>query len=129
MYTEQTQTQIRSQEQRERERERRLRGVLTEMSLRDENVLYAGTRGISQNNKSFGFLPGYLNRCSGECVLSRFSDGSPAPVHLLDGLPDTWIRERDERGKVKAVAPEVVSGFIRDGRFYTREEASKAAAH
>ena len=129
MYTEQIQTQTVHQEQRDRERERRMRGVLTQMSLRDENALYANTRGLSQNNRSLGFLPGYLNSYSGECVLSRFSDGRPAPVHVLDGLPDTWVRERDPSGRVTAAAPEVVSGFIREGRFYTREEASKAAAH
>ncbi|MBK1722703.1 hypothetical protein [Thiocystis violacea] len=129
MYTKQIQTQTVSQEQQDRERARRLRGVLTEMSLRDENVLFANTRGISENNRSFGFQPGYLNSRSGEQVLSRFSDGRPAPVHLLDGLPDTWVRARDEKGKITAVEPEVISGFIRDGLFYTREEALKAAAH
>jgi hypothetical protein len=129
MYTEQMQTQPLSQDQREQERAQRRWGVLTEMSLRDENRLYAGTRGVSENNRSLGFRPGYLNSLSGECVLSRFSDGNLAPVHILDGLPDAWVLTRDPSGRVMTVAPEVVSGFIRDGHFYTREEASRVATH
>lgn len=129
MYTEQIQKQPVNREQRDRERARRLQGVLTEMSLRDENRLYANTRGISQNNKSLGFQPGYLNSRNGECALSRFSDGRLAPVHVLEGLPDHWVRARDGKGKVTELEPGVISGFIRDGRFYTREEAMRAAAH
>lgn len=129
MYTEQIQKQAVGNEQQDHERVRRMRGVLTDMSLRDENRLYANTRGVSQNNRGLGFRPGYLNRRSGEWTLSRFSDGSLAPVHLLDGLPDTWVRARDAGGKVTEVRPEIISGFVRDGRFYTREEAMRAAAH
>ncbi|NEX22500.1 hypothetical protein G3480_19675 [Thiorhodococcus mannitoliphagus] len=129
MYSPQIQTQPVSHEQQNQERARRLRGVLTELSLRDENLLYANTRGISQNNQSLGFRPGYLNSCNGECALSRFSDGSLAPVHLLEGLPEHWIRRRDQAGKVTQLEPGIVSGFIREGRFFTREEAMSAAAH
>ncbi|NEV60960.1 hypothetical protein [Thiorhodococcus minor] len=129
MYIEQIQEQPISHDQQDRERARRMRGVLSEMSLRDENLLYANTEGVSQNNKSLGFRPGYLNSRNGECALSRFSDGRLAPVHVLDGLPDQWIRTRDSKGKVAELEPGVISGFIRDGRFYTREEAMRAAAH
>lgn len=129
MLIEQLQTLNSGQETQDQARARRLRGTLTQMSLRNENLLYANTRGISQNNRSSGFRPGYLNRANGELALSRFSDGSPAPIHVLDGLPETWIAARDKDGRVTAVSPEVVSGFIRDGLFYTRDEAIKAAAH
>lgn len=125
----QLQTQTVSQETQDQERARRRRGVLTELSLRDENALYAGTCGISQNNRSLGFQPGYFNRLSGECVLSRFSDGNLAPVHVLEGLPESWVKTRDAQGKATEVEPGVVSGFIREGRFYTRDEAMRAAAH
>ena len=131
MYSEQLQTQTLNQESQSQERERasRMRGVLSDMALREENRLYANTRGISQNNGSLGFSPGYLNRLSGEWVLSRFSDGSPAPVHVLDGLPESWVSARDAKGHVTEVNAEVVSGFVRDDRFYTREEAMRSAAH
>lgn len=129
MYTEQLQTLTVSQNPHERARAKRLRGVLTQGSLRHENVLYANTRGISQRNRSDGFRPGYLNRANGQSVLSRFSDGSLAPIHVLDGLPHSWIIRRDADGRVVEASPEIVSGFIRDGVFYTREEAIKATDH
>nr|WP_043755545.1 hypothetical protein [Imhoffiella purpurea] len=130
MYNEQLQTVPVSQDSpRDRERARRMRGVLTQMSLRDENRLYAKTRGISQNNRASGFRPGYLNSKTGEHVLSRFSDGTPAPVHVLDGLPQSWIGTRDSDGRVVAACAEIVSGFVRDGAFFTREEAIRASAH
>ena len=129
MYAKQLQTLTVSQTPEERTRARRLRGVLTELSLRDENILYANTRGVSQSNCSGGFHPGYLNRASGQTALSCFRDGSPAPIHVLDGLPQSWIIRRDADGRVIEASPEIVSGFIRDGVFYTREEAIRAAAH
>jgi hypothetical protein len=129
MCTEQLQVSTAIPDPQDQARVRRFRGVLTQMSLRDENVLYANTRGLSQNNRSYGFLPGYLNRANGECVLSRFQDGRPAPVHVLDGLPQSWIVSRDVNGHVTQAHPEVVSGFIRDGVFYTRDEAIRASAH
>ncbi len=130
MYSnEQVQTQQIGQETPDQKRNRRLHGVLTDMALRRENALYANTRGVSQNNGSLGFRPGYFNRHSGEWVLSRFSDGSLAPVHVLDGLPESWVSTRDAQGHVAEVSPEVVSGFVRDGLFYTREEAIRASAH
>ncbi|MFD2110693.1 hypothetical protein [Thiorhodococcus fuscus] len=130
MYNEQLQTVTITQDvQRDRERAQRLRGALTQMSLRDENRLYAQTRGISQNNRDYGFRPGYLNRSTGEYQLSRFSDGTLAPIHVLDGLPESWIADRDAEGHVTAARREIVSGFVRDNAFFTREEAIKASAH
>jgi hypothetical protein len=123
------QTQTTTWTTQDQERARRLRGALTEASLRNENVLYARTRGVSQNNGSFGFRPGYRDGASGETVLSRFANGTPAPVHLLDGLPESWILHRDHDGHVSAIRQGIVSGFIRDGRFYTRDEAITASAH
>ena len=69
-HDERLQRQVASQERQERER--RMRGVLNDMTLRNENRLYADTPGVSRNNAGLGFRPGYLNRRSGECVLSRF---------------------------------------------------------
>jgi hypothetical protein len=50
------------------------------------------------------------------------SDGSLATVHLLEGLPDTWILERNRRGQVMAVKESVVAGFVRSGEFYIGDE-------
>ncbi|GAB0149005.1 dihydroorotase [Marichromatium sp. AB32] len=99
---------------------------LTALSLHDENVRFATTRGVSEHNRTANFVPGYLDSTSGEWVLSRFRDGSPAPVHVLDGLPPTWVARRDAAGNVVQTRPGIVSGFVRDGLFYTREEAMLA---
>ncbi|NKN33403.1 dihydroorotase [Marichromatium bheemlicum] len=99
---------------------------LTALSLHDENVRFAATPGVSEHNRSANFVPGYLNSHSGEWVLSRFRDGTPAPVHVLDGLPPTWVARRDAAGNVVQTRPGIISGFIRNGLFYTREEAMLA---
>jgi hypothetical protein len=52
-----------------------------------------------------------------------------APIHLLSGLPPEWVVTRDAAGGVSAVKPSIVAGFLRDGRFYTREEAARACRH
>jgi hypothetical protein len=52
-----------------------------------------------------------------------------APIHLLCGLPAEWVVSRDAAGGVSAVKPSIVAGFLRDGRFYTREEAARACRH
>ncbi|WP_462320585.1 hypothetical protein [Halochromatium sp.] len=133
MYDDQTQLQIETQalspEPDCSEHSRRMRGALTSLALRHENALFAETRGISQGNRATGWRPGYLNQATGEFELSRFSDGRPAPIHVLDGLPEAWVQCRDAEGRVLAAEPEIVSGFIRAGRFYTREQAARAAAH
>jgi hypothetical protein len=55
--------------------------------------------------------------------LSRLAGGTPAPVHLLGGLPEEWVIDRDAGGGVCAVKASVVAGFLRGDRFYTREQA------
>ncbi len=129
MHTEQKQTDVDSLPSQEQDYACQSQGVVTQRSLRDENTRYSGTLGLSQNNGAYGFVPGYLHTIADVCVISCFADGRPAPIHLLDGLPESWIEERDINGHVTKTCPGIVSGFLRDGRFYTREEALQAAAH
>ncbi len=96
--------------------------------LASQNSTYAGTGGISCNNRSAGFFPAYQNTQTGEIVISRFADGSPAPVHVLDGLPRSWILTCDETGCVRQALQGIVAGFVRDGAFYTREAAARLVA-
>ena len=95
-------------------------------SLARENRRYAGTKGVSAAHACDHFRPAFLDTDTGVIYPSRFADGRPAPCHLLDGLPAHLIRERI-RGRVKAVKATIVSGFERAGRFYTRDEAARAA--
>lgn len=110
----------------ETEREMKLKGILSEQLLRDQNQEFADTAGVSAGNRSRAFVPAFQNTRNGECVVSRFADGSEAPVHVLDGLPKQWVTSVDEDGHVTAVDEAVVAGFLNSGRFYTREEAVKA---
>ena len=73
-------------------------------------------------NASCGFLPAFQDQETGETHLSLTSQGTIAPVHLLEGLPSKWIAERDLRGRVSALKSGIIAGFMRDGRFYTRQE-------
>lgn len=95
--------------------------------LEADNRRFRGTGGVSQENREHGFIPAFHDRQSGHNVISRYSDGTPAPVHVMDGLPAEWIAEYDESGHALAAREGVIAGFLRDGIFYTREEAARAA--
>jgi len=110
----------------ESEREMKLKGVLSEQLLRDQNRQFVNTAGVSEGNRNRAFVPAFQNTRNGECVVSRFADGSDAPIHILDGLPRDWVTSVDENGRVTTVDEAVVAGFLHSGRFYTREEAAKA---
>ena len=100
-------------------------GGLCACDLDNQNARYAGTGGVSFNNRRAGFAPAYLNTDTGEMVVSCFADGSPAPVHVLDGLPGDWVAVRGDDGGVSAAVSSVVAGFTRHGVFYTRADAAR----
>lgn len=102
--------------------------LFTLAMLRKENREFTDTPGISRGNRSNGFAPAFCNTETGSVELSRFSNGMPAPVHVFDGLPESWIAERDADAGVTALRPAVVAGFVRDGRFYTRLQAAQTVA-
>ena len=120
------QPRVPSQQSGESDRDRRTRGILSQELLQLQNRVYAGSGGVSRNSRSAGFVPGFLDRQSGVAMVSRFANGRAAPIHVLEGLPEQWVLQRDARGRVKQLKPDVVAGFIRSGRFYTREEAARA---
>lgn len=97
--------------------------VMTERVLERETVAFRGRGGVSAENRDEGFRPAFLDRQTGVAYASCYVDGRPAPFHLLDGLPDELVLARNAAGRVVSVKASVTSGFLRDGRFYTREEA------
>lgn len=105
---------------------RRMLQAHTPGSLGNENQHYQGTGGISQENRRYRFLPAFLDTSTGSVYPSRFRDGRWAPIHLFDGLPEKLVLQRAASGEVIAVKTSVTSGFLRDGRFYTREQAARA---
>jgi len=92
-----------------------------------ENEAFAGTAGISQNNARERFVPAFRDSRNGRVEISRLETGQPAPMHLLCGLPEDWVTGRDAEGHIVAVRESVIAGFLRDGIFYTREEAAQLA--
>jgi hypothetical protein len=101
---------------------------LTQHLLERETEAFRGSGGISQENRCLGFRPAFLDTCTRAVYPSCFANGVPAPFHLIDGLPDEAVDRRDASGRVITLKTSVVSGFIRDGHFYTREEAAAACA-
>lgn len=94
--------------------------------LRRENAAFEGTGGVSRENRSAGFVPGFLDTTSGQIYRSCFADGRPAPIHLFDGLPAHLLSVIGKAGCATAEGARLVSGFLRAGRFYTRQQAADA---
>lgn len=103
-----------------------MKHLMTETRLREENRVFVGTGGVSEANRCHGFVPAFYDLASGRAEIARFADGRPAPMHLLEGLPEEWIVQRDAAGGVSAIKSTVIAGFIRDDYFYTRDQAAAA---
>jgi hypothetical protein len=99
----------------------------SEKQLQAENVAYAGTGGRSEANAGLGFRPAFLDFETQKVYPSRFADGRLAPFHLLDGLPEEVVVDRAPSGRVVAAKATLISGFVRNGFFYTRSAAARAA--
>lgn len=97
---------------------------LTEQLILQENKCFSNTPGVSENNRFLGYLPAFRDSTTGDVYLSRFADGRCAPVHLLAGLPEEVVTQRTPAGEVSAIKSTVVSGFVREGRFFTRSEVA-----
>ena len=57
---------------------------LSKAELAHEQARYAGTGGSSESNRVQGFEPAFLDMETGNVYPSRFADGRPASVHMLD---------------------------------------------
>ena len=104
-----------------------MKRAMTEERLREENVAHKGTGGRSEENTGLGFHPAFYDFATQRIYASRFADGRLAPCHLLDGLPDEIVVDRTASGRVTSLKATVISGFVRNGFFYTRSAAAKAA--
>ena len=102
--------------------------MMTGENLRKENLAYGGTGGVSSGNRAAGFIPAFCDTATGRVEPSRLADGTPAPMHLLGGLPREWVVTRGDGNEVLAVKATVVAGFLHAGEFYTRDQAAQAIA-
>lgn len=96
------------------------------MQLQLENLAHRGTGGRSQENRGLGFRPAFFDFSTQRIYLSCFRNGMPAPIHVLDGLPDEAVIDRAASGKVISTKASVIAGFVRNGFFYTRSAAARA---
>ena len=102
---------------------------LSVRALVRQNQAYRGSSGVSAGNRVYGFRPAFLDQVTGTAYLSCFANGCAAPMHILDGLPDELVTQRNARGSVTAVRTRIIAGFLREGVFYTREQAALALSH
>ena len=100
---------------------------MNEERLRRENLAFAGTHGVSRNARQARFEPAFKDLDTGRVEIACLTPGTPAPMHVLSCLPDEWAAERDADGAIIALKPSVIAGFVRDGQFFTREEAASVA--
>lgn len=99
---------------------------LTKQSLKAQNQHFSHTAGVSRHNRTRGFLPGFFDQETGSVYPSCKADGSLAPIHMMDGLPESLIIARSASGRVAAIKRSVIAGFIKEDRFYTREQVAHA---
>jgi len=99
--------------------------LFTEARLKRENLAFFGTPGVSQGNSDYGFIPAFCDSVTGRVEISRLPNGLPAPIHMIEGLPQSWIVRRDATAKPTAIKHSVVAGFVRGGCFYTRAQAAE----
>ena len=105
-----------------------MKRVMSEQLLKRENAVHADTGGRSQENSDLGFRPAFFDFATQTIYPSRFADGRLAPFHLLDGLPEEVVVDRAASGRVIAAKATLISGFVRNGFFYTRSAAARAVA-
>ncbi len=95
-------------------------------ALRQENLQFSGTTGVSANNRGLGFVPAFMDTETGNIYLSCFANGMPAPIHVLAGLPDDLTEAHGKSAAALCIKSSVIAGFVREETFYSREQAARA---
>ena len=73
-----------------------------------------------------GFQPAFFDFLTQTIYPSVFADGTPAPFHILEGLPRELVVDRARSGRVIATKATLLSGYERNGFFYTNTSVAKA---
>ena len=73
-----------------------------------------------------GFQPAFFDFISQTIYPSVFADGTPAPFHILEGLPAEVIVDRARSGRVVSTKATLLTGYERNGFFYTTTAAERA---
>jgi hypothetical protein len=99
--------------------------ALTAETLHLDNQRFRHTGGVSQNNRKAGFQSAFLDQATGNVYISRDTNGNPASVHLISGLPNELVTQRDLWGRPTAIKNTVIAGFVHAQNFYTREQVAQ----
>lgn len=105
-----------------------MKQAITQQVLRQQNNAFKDTAGVSEGNQDEGFHPAFYDSQCNRAEVARFSNGTPAPIHILEGVPNDWVTQRDGTGRVAAIKSSIIAGFIRNGIFYTRKQAAYLCA-
>ena len=73
-----------------------------------------------------GFQPAFFDFLTQTIYISCFADGTPAPFHILEGLPRELIVDRARSGRVVSTKATLLTGYERNGYFYTVKSAERA---
>ena len=87
-----------------------------------QQAVYYKFNGLVFSDISFGFMPAFKNLKDQTIHLSVDQNGELSVMHLFDGLPDSWIKEKDDQGIALTLKNEVIAGFMRNAKFYTLSE-------
>lgn len=88
----------------------------------EQQDIYHPFNGMVFSDISFGFMPAFKNLKDQKIHLSIDRNGELSVMHLLDGLPECWIKEKDEKGVAQTLKSEIIAGFMRHSEFYTLNE-------
>jgi hypothetical protein len=86
---------------------------------------FRGSGGVSQKNRSQGFLPAFYDTQTGAVYLSRFANGQPAPMYLVEGLQSDLLSMDQVFQQIIDIKNSVIVGFVQSNHFYTRQELDK----
>lgn len=75
-----------------------------------------------------GFQPAFFDFLTQTIYPSVFADGTPAPFHVLEGLPHDLIVDRARSGRVISIKVTLLTGYERNGFFYTNKSVARAVA-
>jgi len=98
--------------------------ILDVATLKTENRAFHGSAGVSEGCREACFSPAFRDQATGRVYLSRDPNGHVAAFHTLEGLPDEVIAARYTNGNVAKAKNSLISGFLKDGIFYTRQQAA-----
>ncbi|HKI75245.1 MAG TPA: hypothetical protein VJ998_11390 [Pseudomonadales bacterium] len=90
-----------------------------------ENLAFSGTSGVSDQTRASGFQPAFKDLQTGRVEIARTRIGLPATCHMIDWLPRDWARTLSHNGRVSSLRSGIISGFVRQGVFFTREELAE----